>query len=66
MRLGTELTDVELDRLYDDACGFSGEEWNYVGQDAGGFWMVASGLPAGVRLVLGGGVGIACRGAVGL
>ena len=51
MRLGTELTELELDRLYDDARGFAGEEWKYVGQDAGGLWMVASGLPVGVRLL---------------
>ncbi len=51
VRLGTELTEAELDRLYDVACEFAGDEWKYVGQDAGGLWMVASGLPAGVRLV---------------
>ena len=51
LRLATELTIVELDQLYDDACEFVGEEWEYQGTDAGALWMVASGLPTGVRLV---------------
>jgi hypothetical protein len=49
--LGTELSEAELDRLYDDASALVGEEWKYEDKDAGGLWMVASGLPAGVRLV---------------
>ena len=51
VRLGTEMTEEELDRLYDAAFEFTGEEWEYVGQDAGGLWMAASGVPAGVRLL---------------
>jgi hypothetical protein len=51
VRFGTEWSEAELDRLYDAACRFSGEKWRYVGQDAGGLWMVTSGLPVGVRLV---------------
>ena len=51
VRLGTEFSQAELDRLYDAACEFAGDEWKYVGTDAGGFWMGASGLPARVQLV---------------
>ena len=54
VRLGTELTQAELDRLYDAACEFKGQEWKYSGTDAGGLWMVASGLPADVRLAFDG------------
>lgn len=49
-RLGTELTESELDDLYETACGFLGDVWEYHGSDAAGLWMVASSLPAGVRL----------------
>ena len=54
VRLGTELTDAELNDLYGSACGFVGDVWEYQGADAGGFWMVASGLPSAVRLVANG------------
>jgi hypothetical protein len=51
VRLGTEMTESELNDLYDTACGFDGDVWEYQGRDAGGLWMVASGLPDGGQLV---------------
>ncbi len=49
-QLGTELSATDLDDFYETAQGFLGYVWNYRGTDAGGLWMVACGLPAGVRL----------------
>ena len=51
-RLETELTDAETETIcMRTARGFVGDEWLYEGADPGGLWMVASGLPAGVRVV---------------
>lgn len=52
--LGTELSQTELEDLHETAHGFVGQEWNYLGTDAGEYWVVFCSLPPGARLVANG------------